>query len=229
MKELTIEEKAKRYDEALKVAKKNYEAIVQMEGDCSFAKEGIINTFHHMFPELEESEDEKIRKHLFEFFKKRKDDGDTDETWYGISYDRILAWLEKQGEQSTDNDIKEALHTEYEKGRADAMAEVQKSAWSEEDDYVNDKLVNTVALFNPTSSIFEKLPKEQFIERLKFLKYRIQSQSQWNPSDEDKLRVKQAIMYLSKKLSFESEKDDYNFREGQIKWLKSIKERLNSI
>ena len=41
--------------------------------------------------------EENIRKSLFEYFKRRKDDGDTDETWYGISYDDILAWLEKQG------------------------------------------------------------------------------------------------------------------------------------
>ena len=29
--------------------------------------------------------------------------------------------------------MKELLHTEYEKGRADAIAEMQKPAWSEED------------------------------------------------------------------------------------------------
>ena len=45
-----------------------------------------------------ESEDEKIRKSLFEYFKNRKEDGDEDETWYGISYDDILTWFEKQGE-----------------------------------------------------------------------------------------------------------------------------------
>ena len=56
----------------------------------------------------------------------------------------------------------------------------------------------------------------------------LEKQSEQKPtrSEEDKLRAKQAIMYLSKKLSFESEKDDYNFREGQINWLKSLKDRV---
>ena len=62
MKELSIEEKAKRYDEALKIAKSNYKTIVQMDKDCTFAKEGIVNTFHHIFPELKESEDERRLK-----------------------------------------------------------------------------------------------------------------------------------------------------------------------
>ena len=59
MKGLSVEEKAKRYDEAIKVAKSNYETIVQMDNDCTFAKEGIVNTFHHIFPELKESEGDK--------------------------------------------------------------------------------------------------------------------------------------------------------------------------
>lgn len=45
---------------------------------------------------------------------------------------KLLAWLEKQGEP-TDNDMVEALRTEYEKGKADAFAEMQKE-WSEDDE-----------------------------------------------------------------------------------------------
>jgi hypothetical protein len=52
-------------------------------------------------------------------------------------WDKIYAYikkkLEKQGEKPTDNDKIEALRTEYEKGRADAIAEMQKE-WSEEDE-----------------------------------------------------------------------------------------------
>jgi len=102
MKELSTEEKARRYDEAIAVAKSNYETIMQMNNDCTFAKEGIVNTFHHIFPELKETIDgEKIRKTLIENFK-----------WFGDNYPEakwgkdndllvknIIAWLEKQGEQ----------------------------------------------------------------------------------------------------------------------------------
>ena len=56
MKELSIEEKARRYDEAIKIAKRNYENIAKMDKDCTFSKEVIVYTFHHIFPELKESE-----------------------------------------------------------------------------------------------------------------------------------------------------------------------------
>ena len=89
---MTVKEKAKAYDEAIKVAKRNYETIVKMDNDCTFAKEGIVNTFHHMFPELKESEDERIRKGLIEACKQSLIVG-------GFHKDKVIAWLEKQGEQ----------------------------------------------------------------------------------------------------------------------------------
>lgn len=54
----------------------------------------------YIFPELKESEDEQIRKTLIDYFqayKEQKECGIT--TFYGISTDNILTWLEKQGEQ----------------------------------------------------------------------------------------------------------------------------------
>lgn len=51
-------------------------------------------------PELAESEDEKVRKVLVGFFKSYKEQGTCGaETFNGIPTDKILAWLEKQGEQ----------------------------------------------------------------------------------------------------------------------------------
>ena len=94
----------------------------------------------------------------------------------------------------------------------------QNLTWSEEDE---NRLSWVIKYFNPSGELYSNL-----IYWLKSLKDRIQSQSWWKLSDEDKLRVGQAIMYLSKKLSFENEKDDYNFREGQIKWLKSLEQRI---
>ena len=40
------------------------------------------------------------------------------------------SWLEKQDDQT----FKEALRTEYEKGRADVIAEIYNHTWSEEDE-----------------------------------------------------------------------------------------------
>ena len=91
MKELSVEEKAKRYDEAIKYA--HY----LINERC---KKGTNGSFHRadlerMFPELAESEDEKIKKVIYgwictqpsQFFDN------------GFSKEEMLAWLEKQGEQ----------------------------------------------------------------------------------------------------------------------------------
>ena len=45
-----------------------------------------------------------------------------------------------------------------------------KQEWSEEDEYVIDKVIEWAKIVNPTSTIFEKMPKERFIERLKSLR-----------------------------------------------------------
>ena len=52
----------------------------------------------------------------------------------------------------------------------------QNTAWSEEDEYVFSKFLNWMLIVNPTSSTFEKLPKEQFIERFKSLKERMKGE-----------------------------------------------------
>ena len=95
MKELSIEEKAQRYDEAIEIAKEiNNEQQAQP-----------FNVMTRVFPELKESEDERIRKKLLSSFKGIMADADEDELWYGLPYNDIIAWLEKQGEQMLANKI----------------------------------------------------------------------------------------------------------------------------
>ena len=84
---MTQEEKAKAYDEAIERARKWYDANTN---------EGYRSIFESIFPELQESEDEMIRKKLITFFQRFP---------YTNLYDAslnakdVLAWLEKQGEQ----------------------------------------------------------------------------------------------------------------------------------
>ena len=81
----TIEEKARAYDEALKVLHKYDGANIMFSQSLK----------EEMFPELKESEDEKIRKALIKYFSE------------GIEYlslipynkEQCVAWLEKQSEQ----------------------------------------------------------------------------------------------------------------------------------
>ena len=83
MKELSIEEKAKAYDELLNRAKELKEANPSDEGIQRWVKDA--------FPELIESKDEEIKKALIRLFSKASV-GQT----YGIDDKDILAWIEKQ-------------------------------------------------------------------------------------------------------------------------------------
>ena len=84
MKELSIEEKAKAYDNALKVANKYKDTYIMFP---SIKEE--------MFPELKESDDERIRKALITFFNRFPYDSIEAA---GTNAKEAIAWLEKQGE-----------------------------------------------------------------------------------------------------------------------------------
>lgn len=87
MKELSIEQKARRYDEAIQRARQFMETPYLENSD---------DVVGFIFPELKESEDERIRKVIYgwictqpsQFFDN------------GFSKEEMLAWLEKQGEQN---------------------------------------------------------------------------------------------------------------------------------
>ena len=80
MKELSIKEKAKAYDEAIERAKNLYGNGIAEE----------------IFPELKESDDEKIRKEIISILRNAY--------WTSNKnrFNELVAWLEKQGEQLTD-------------------------------------------------------------------------------------------------------------------------------
>jgi hypothetical protein len=81
---MTPEEKAKAYDEAFERAKKLQEN--------SILKKWLL----HIFPELKENEDERIRKLLISGMKHLTY---TAETFASIPIKDVIDWLEKQGEQ----------------------------------------------------------------------------------------------------------------------------------
>lgn len=94
---MTQEEKAKRYNEALEIAKKNYVTAQDLCEGSQIGVECFKNTLENIFPELKESEDEKIEKAIFGMVY----DSDN-ELWssYDVSKSDVLAWLEKQGKQN---------------------------------------------------------------------------------------------------------------------------------
>ena len=85
MKELSIEEKAKAYDRALEIAK----------AWCKLDNNDLSNDdLKTIFPELKESEDERIRKELIFYLRYQHS---ISENFEDIG--KWIAWLEKQGEQ----------------------------------------------------------------------------------------------------------------------------------
>lgn len=86
----------KAYEEALEKAR-----YIKENCDCVNAKD-IGSLFEQVFPELKESEDEKIRKGLIKGLSAMRDihhhQTFSDDA---INIDYAIAWLEKQGEQKT--------------------------------------------------------------------------------------------------------------------------------
>jgi len=91
MKELSTEEKARRYDEALEGAKE-WRNTPNSDNRLTYTNRVI----EEIFPELKESEDEKIRKELIKWFEEFPD-----LIWRGHNKNKVLAWLEKQGEEAS--------------------------------------------------------------------------------------------------------------------------------
>ena len=79
----------KLYTDALERARYLYNAAM----DTGYM--GECKTLEVLFPELKESEDERIRKAIIEFFELQEDNT----TYSFIPKQDIIAWLEKQGEK----------------------------------------------------------------------------------------------------------------------------------
>ena len=89
MKKLSIEEKVEAYDKVSKEVKDFFEGKRKMCSDVTKALEDL-------FPELKESEDEKIRKWIINEIKAKHHNLDEDNVDFVDK--KAIAWLEKQGE-----------------------------------------------------------------------------------------------------------------------------------
>ena len=105
MKELTLEEKAKRYDEALAKARNILDSTDDNYVCTYLTKEDIKGMYSRFFPELAESEDEKIRKSLIHYLHGLGEFEYPDKK----TYNNWLVWLEKQGEQIDNLTPQEAI------------------------------------------------------------------------------------------------------------------------
>ena len=103
------EEKARRYDEAIKKAK------FLKENTDGVGAEDVSRCFEEIFPELKESEDEILRKELLQIAK------DSEDSFYIVLTPRkresLISFLEKQREQNSD------LWTEDDDEHVDSLLE----------------------------------------------------------------------------------------------------------
>lgn len=173
-------------------------AIHVMNGKTGF----IRKEMEKIFPELKENEDddEKIRKEIIDFIKKRNRSG------CDYDYDKWIAWLEKQRQPII-------------------LTEPAQPTQPEKNDKIRKALIEGLRAmknnFHTISSIkiddaiawLEKQGKLILANSCKTRK------DTW--SEEDEMNVKRLILYLSCR-----EKITPEVKSRYIDWLKSLKERI---
>ena len=115
---MTQEEKARAYDEALERAQKATRA----------GSDVAMDIVQYIFPQLAESEDERIRKALVWHLK-----ADVDFVSNGVTKAECLAYLEKQKPAEVDESTKR-LNDNWMKQYFDDYKERKPAEWSEEDE-----------------------------------------------------------------------------------------------
>jgi len=155
MRELSIEEKAKAYDEALKVLHKYDGANIMFSQSLK----------EEMFPELKESEDERIRKALIElvkFSKKSCFEILKDQSFNIVSMNEMLTWLEKQVEQ--------------------------KSGWNEDDERIRKELIDAIQGLWDNDALPLPLSVKRKDAWIAWLEKQVKSTDHlWKPADGDDL------------------------------------------
>ena len=182
---MTIEEKAKRYDEAIKYGR------YLINERC---KEGTDGSFHcvdlqKMFPELKESGDERMKnaairacKYMIDNFENSTKD-----------YEDAIAWLEKQGEQKP-VDI-EAIKTEfYNAGYEDGKEFMQNPVeWSKEDEERLRDTINTLVIYKEDTNVrCSQSALNDCIADIDWLKS-FRPQNRWKPTKVQMKALRSAI------------------------------------
>ena len=164
MKELTIEQKALAYDEAVINGSRLWE--------CG---EITRENYEYIFPKIKESGDDKIRRAILNTVKYYH----FKESPYmlGISQEQVIAWLEKQGgtKDKLNTMLDDSLSRET-KETWNKFLDEQKPVWTEEDIKIIERIVcilDGICYYNTVDNKQEK-PYQSEIDFLKSLKDRVQ-------------------------------------------------------
>lgn len=196
---MTREEKAKKYDEALEWMRKVYPTLTGADKEDA----------EHYFPELAESEDEKIRKDVLAFIKHEGQHIDR------YKWPKWIAWLEKQKEnpKSADSISSDCV--------SDAKCENEHN---EEGDFVFE--LRQIIGSHRYSDIYGEYTNDEegmASEILELCKCELEKQKEQKPlewSEEDEHRYGDAIYFLeTTKMHYA----DTSEIELTIDWLKSLR------
>lgn len=200
MKELSIKEKAERYDEAIDDAKVIHKTI----------RKDLKPVIEQLFPELKESEDEKIRKDIIIVLEREATRIFKETGSMPIWYDKAIAYLEKQGEKKpvvpkfrVGDFVKDTnYHGEpiYEIVGMDNECYICQYRGNKS---MGDRGVMHFAFDNPYLRLVEQKPAE------------------W--SEEDKEILSQLIEHFDYKREF-TEREDFNI----FLWLKALKSKIQA-
>lgn len=173
MKKLSIEEKAKRYDEAIERA----ESIYNETAIPSATTKGICT---YIFPELKESDDDRmvkfIKNQLFNIKKTITENYELD-----AKLTKAICWLEKQCEQKIKTP-EESLGIDsdtYNKIVDECIYGEQKPALSEEDEEIYRKCI---CAMRASACGFPE--EEKFVEQVDNWFKSIKERYTWKPSEE---------------------------------------------
>ena len=211
----------KAYKKALERAKKNYDVAQDLCNGSQIGVECFKNTLTNIFPELTESEDERIRKRLIDLIYKV----------YAftnyitcVEYENIIAWLEKQGDKS-----------------------ITLPKWKYKND--NTPLLRDSIILNkygcvaksPSGAIISDAWVLDYDELAKLPKEELEKQGEQKPFDYENTNIQQKDFAPKQEWS---EEDDYNLQcmiakvtydiqKGNVgrnnelmDWLKSLKDRV---
>ncbi len=212
MKELSIEEKAKAYDEALKVLHKYDGANIMFTQDLK----------EEMFPELKESKDEKIKKAIIKHFRNEI----TADKYYGVDKEDIIVWLERQGEQRpsmiqwTGDNLKDVIEFTGKYQEFDKWFRT----WYDYECYVHSH-DNIFKLFNEDGSHFE-VPVGAWIVKTPdgyntASRYVFKQKPTWNEKDEAMIEI-----IINDIVAIKERTYCKNVCDEEINWLESLKERI---
>ena len=189
-----------------------YKEALDLMKDCVPDENGLVHVHpEDIFPELRESEDDRIRKGIIrnlEYLADRAEGFVKDELKERIS------WLEKQGETFTKKDVDNA----YIEGMAFAKNELekQKPAWSEEDENILQGIWDEILANKHNAKEYEWKTYDKFLAWLESLKARYT----WKPSNEQIEAIRLARAFVT---------DDFSATQSLSEKLIELEEQLKKL